>query len=103
MFLLFRLDFFLVSASESDESLYDEEDEDELSELSEDELFEDELSELSESESDSLSEPVIVEVSESESELPSVSDLMERMKYLPVFNIIYNFHVQQCQHYLIYI
>ena len=68
---------FLLSASDSDESLYEEEDdEEELSELSEDELLEEELSELSESKSLSLSEPVIVDVSESESELLSVSDLV---------------------------
>ena len=68
---------FLLSASDSDESLSDEEDEEEeLSELSEDELLEEELSELSVSESLSLSEPVIVDVSESESELLSVSDLV---------------------------
>lgn len=80
--MLFRFDFFLFSASESDESLYDEEeDEDEeLSELSDEELLEEELSELSESDPVSLSEPVIVDESESESELLSVSDLRQKQE-----------------------
>ena len=86
------MDFFLLSASDSDESLYeDEEEEEELSELSEDELFEEELSELSKSESLSLSEPVIVDVSESESELLSVSDLVWKQI---VSNLHYMFNLQ---------
>ena len=87
------MDFFLLSASDSDESLYEEEEEEEeeLSELSEDELLEEELSELSESESLSLSEPVIVDVSESESELLSVSDLVWKQI---VSNLQYMFNLQ---------